>query len=81
MRKCNTFKIYKLQNNNQGVASIVVAVLLIGLLFTFLSYIQMNQIPDWTEEREAEREEGRTGNATGVTQRPRYPYSRKNPRY
>lgn len=54
MRKWITFKIYKLQNNNEGVASIVVAVLLIGLLFTFLSYIQMNQVPDWTEEREAE---------------------------
>ena len=54
MRKRISIKFLNLQNNNQGVASIVVAVLLIGLLFTFLSYIQMNQVPDWTEEREAE---------------------------
>lgn len=54
MRRCNKFKIYKLKNNDQGVASVVVAVLLIGLLFSFLSYMQMNQIPDWTEGREAE---------------------------
>lgn len=54
MRKGIKFTVYKLKNDNQGVASVVVAVLLIGLLFTFLSYMQMNQIPDWTEEREAE---------------------------
>jgi len=54
MRKGIKFTVYKLKSNNQGVASVVVAVLLIGLLFTFLSYMQMNQIPDWTEEREAE---------------------------
>ena len=54
MRKWIPKKFLNLKNNNQGVASVVVAVLLIGLLFTFLSYIQMNQIPDWTEEREAE---------------------------
>jgi hypothetical protein len=36
---------------------VVVTVLIIGLLFTFLSYIQSTQIPDWTEEREAEHME------------------------
>lgn len=57
MRKRVKIKIYTLQNNSEGAASVVVAVLLIGLLFTFLSYIQSNQIPDWTEEREAEHME------------------------
>jgi hypothetical protein len=28
--------------------------MLIGLLFTFLSIVQMNYVPDWSEEREAE---------------------------
>jgi len=43
-----------LRENNEGVAGIVVAVMLIGLLFTFLSLVQVNWVPDWSEEREAE---------------------------
>ena len=57
MRKRVKIKIYTLQNNSEGAASVVVAVLLIGLFFTFLANIQSNQIPDWTEEREAEHME------------------------
>lgn len=57
MRKRRTIKIHTLQNNNEGAAGIIVAVMLIGLLFTFLSVIQLSYIPDWSGEREAEHME------------------------
>jgi hypothetical protein len=57
MRKRDAIKIYMLKNNNEGAAGIIVAVMLIGLLFTFLSVIQLSYIPNWSEEREAEHME------------------------
>ena len=54
MVKKTTINIY---NDNVGAASVVAAVLIIGIFVTFLSFIQSNQIPDWTEEREAEHME------------------------
>lgn len=57
MRKKQIIKIHRLQNNNQGAAGIIVAVMLIGLFFTFLSVVQLSYIPDWSEEREAEHME------------------------
>jgi len=57
MRKKQIRKILRLQNNNEGAAGIIVAVMLIGLFFTFLSVIQLTYIPDWSGEREAEHME------------------------
>ena len=57
MLKKTEFKIHQLKKNNEGAASIVAAVLIIGIFISFLSFIQINQIPDWTEEREAEHME------------------------
>lgn len=44
----------KLMNSNNGVVGIVVAVLLIGLLVTFISIIQLYYVPKWMKEKEAE---------------------------
>ena len=55
--KRDAIKIFTLKNNNEGAAGIIVAVMLIGLIFTFLSVIQLSYIPDWSEEREAEHME------------------------
>lgn len=57
MRKKQSIKIHRLHNNNEGAAGIIVAIMLIGLFFTFLSVIQLSYIPDWSEEREAEHME------------------------
>ena len=57
MRKKRFIKFCRLQSNNEGAAGIIVAVMLIGLFFTFLSVIQLTYIPDWSEEREAEHME------------------------
>jgi hypothetical protein len=54
MKRWDTKKIIKLENNNEGVAGIIVAVMLIGIMFAFLSVVQLNYVPDWSEEREAE---------------------------
>lgn len=43
-----------IRKNEEAVAGIVVAVLLIGLATTFLSVLQTIYIPDWMEQREAE---------------------------
>ena len=43
-----------LKNSNNGVVGIVVAVLLIGLLVTFISIIQLYYVPKWMKEKEAE---------------------------
>jgi hypothetical protein len=57
MKKRRILKIYNLKSHNEGAAGIIVAVMLIGLFFTFLSVIQLSYIPDWSEEREAEHME------------------------
>ncbi len=57
MRRWDTKKNLTLRNNNEGVAGIIVAVMLIGVLFAFLSVVQLNYVPDWSEEREAEHME------------------------
>jgi len=57
MRRWDTKKIINLRKNNEGVAGIIVAVMLIGILFAFLSVVQLNYVPDWSEEREAEHME------------------------
>ena len=57
MRKKKSIKILSLQSNNYGAAGIIVAVMLIGLFFTFLSVVQLSYIPNWSEEREAEHME------------------------
>lgn len=44
----------KLKNSNNGVVGIVVAVLLIGLLVTFISIIQLYYVPKWMKEKESE---------------------------
>jgi hypothetical protein len=49
---------YKKQNyftkNNQAVAGIIVAVMLLGLVISVISIVQTVYIPKWMEEREAE---------------------------
>lgn len=57
MRKNKILKLLRLQSNNEGAAGIIVAVMLIGLFFTFLSVVQLSYIPNWSEEREAEHME------------------------
>ncbi|KYK30839.1 MAG: hypothetical protein AYK22_02775 [Thermoplasmatales archaeon SG8-52-3] len=57
MKKGRIKKIFRISDNNEGAAGIIVAVMLIGLFFTFLSVIQLTYIPDWSEEREAEHME------------------------
>ena len=57
MKKRRILKILNLKSHNEGAAGIIVAVMLIGLFFTFLSVIQLSYIPDWSEEREAEHME------------------------
>jgi hypothetical protein len=57
MRRRFYIKIYNLKDDNKGVAGIIIAVMLIGLMITFLSVIQLSYIPDWSEEREAEHME------------------------
>jgi len=57
MRKKKSMKILSLQSNSYGAAGIIVAVMLIGLFFTFLSVVQLSYIPNWSEEREAEHME------------------------
>lgn len=43
----------KICKSDEGVVGIVVAVLLIGLLVTFISIIQMQYVPEWMKENEA----------------------------
>ncbi len=50
----NKMFLRKLKNSNNGVVGIVVAVLLIGLLVTFISIIQLYYVPKWMKEKEAE---------------------------
>jgi hypothetical protein len=44
----------KIKNSEHGVVGIVVAVLLIGLLVSVVSLLQMVYVPKWMEQREAE---------------------------
>jgi hypothetical protein len=57
MRKKRCIKLLSLQRDNEAAAGIIVAVMLIGLFFTFLSVVQLSYIPNWSEEREAEHME------------------------
>jgi len=43
----------KISNSEEGVVGIVVAVLLIGLMVSVVSLIQLVYVPDWMEQREA----------------------------
>ena len=47
-------KIRRLNESNEGVAGIVVAVLLIGLLVSGIAFIQTVYVPEWMEQKEAE---------------------------
>jgi hypothetical protein len=44
----------KIGKSNDGVVGIIVAVLLIGLLVSIISIVQLYYVPAWMEEREAE---------------------------
>ena len=44
----------KICNSEEGVVGIIVAVLLIGLMVSVVSLIQLIYVPDWMEQREAE---------------------------
>lgn len=43
----------KISNSKEGVVGIVVAVLLIGLMVSVVSLVQLVYVPDWMEQREA----------------------------
>ena len=47
-------RLRNLSDSNQAVVGIVVAVLLIGLLVTVLSVVQLVYVPNWMEETESE---------------------------
>lgn len=47
----------KFKNSDEGVVGIVVAVLLIGLLVSVISLVQMVYVPKWMEQKESEHME------------------------
>ena len=47
-------KVRKIIKSNEGVVGIVVAILLIGLMVSVVSLIQMAYVPKWMEQKEAE---------------------------
>ena len=47
-------KLRKIKHSNQAVAGIIVAMLLIGLFFTALGFVQSVYVPQWMEKKEAE---------------------------
>lgn len=49
-----TKNVKKLRNSNDGVAGIVVALLLIGLFFSAVAFVQTVYVPKWMEQKEAE---------------------------
>jgi len=50
----NKMHLRKFKDSNYGVVGIVVAVLLVGLLVTFMSIIQVYYVPKWMKEKESE---------------------------
>jgi len=47
-------KMKKILDSNHGVAGVVVALLMIGLIFSGLAFIQTTFVPMWMEQKEAE---------------------------
>jgi len=47
-------KLRNLKNSNNGAAGILVALLMIGLIFSMLAFIQTAFVPMWMEQKEAE---------------------------
>jgi hypothetical protein len=47
-------KIRRLADSDEGVAGVIVAVLMIGLLVSAISFIQSVYVPEWMEQKEAE---------------------------
>ena len=47
-------KIRKLNDSDEGVAGIIIAVLLIGLMVSGIAFIQTVYVPQWMEQKEAE---------------------------
>ena len=43
-----------LKNSNEGVAGVLVALLMIGLIISAISFIQMYYVPQWMKEKESE---------------------------
>jgi len=56
MKKTKIFN-RKIKNSEDGVAGVVVAILMIGLIITALGFIQGIYIPQWMEQKEAEHME------------------------
>jgi hypothetical protein len=54
MRLKNRLNKRKIKNFNEGVVGIVVAVMLIGLLTSMVSLVQMIYVPKWMEQKESE---------------------------
>ncbi len=50
-------KIKKIKNSNDGVAGIVVSLLMIGLVISAISFVQSVFVPQWMSERESEHME------------------------
>jgi len=50
-------KLKSIKYSNEGAAGMVAAVLLIGLLFSFIAFIQAVYVPQWMEQKEAEHME------------------------
>lgn len=50
----NKMHLRKIKNSDNGVVGIIVAVLLVGLLVTFMSIIQVHYVPKWMKETESE---------------------------
>ena len=47
-------KLRNIKHSNEAVAGVVVAILLLGLLFSMIALIQGVYVPQWTEKKEAE---------------------------
>ncbi len=48
-------KVRKLCNSNEGVAGAIVALLMVGLIISSISFIQLNYVPQWTKDKESEQ--------------------------
>jgi hypothetical protein len=50
-------KIIKLKNSDEGVAGVIIALLMIGLIISAISLVQAVFVPQWMKQREAEHME------------------------
>ena len=50
----NNYKIRNFSDSNDGVAGVLVALLMVGLIISSIAFVQMVYVPKWMKEKEAE---------------------------